>query len=88
MCTQEISTEEILICSWRISRTRTITSENDVYNPGRILLVSKDFLQVRERINRRPQNGNKKAKKLQRIKGTLGIPDVSQYRLKVVWMTF
>lgn len=79
---QEIPMEGILICSWRISRT--ITSGNSVCNPGRILLVSKDFPRVHERINRRPQNGNKKAKKLQRMKGTLGIPDVSQYRLKAV----
>jgi len=30
MYTQEISTEKILICSWRISRARMITSGNDV----------------------------------------------------------
>lgn len=84
MYIQEIPIEGILIYSWRRSRARTITNGNSVCNPRRILLVSKDFPQVHERINRRPQNGNKKAKKLRRMKRTLGILDVSQYRLKAV----
>lgn len=55
------------------SHVRAITNENSVSNLRRIPRVSKDFPRVRERINRLPRNSNKKAKKLQRMKETLGI---------------